>query len=269
MLLSPSSSDLTFFCTTSWGEEELSDAADVFVNQGVVHLRGPLIPSTLLNTLRVHCEKIVDETLSLLDNIGVDYTHQQQPFAFKEAASRCRGRIDIRHPDLQLAPFNHEHLVKNTIIARLLDRIFDGAYQLSFSGIVHSLPGSEAQGWHLDGDHLFKPWQLPAHAVTVFIPLSGLEPCDGIPQFIPGSHHHEVYRSLKEGTRTVAPISFEHLAGSITIFDYRTVHRGMPNLSDRARPLLYMVFAKPWYRDAANFSKQSLFQMANKMMDFS
>src|SRR5258708_35501853 len=40
------------------------------------------------------------------------------------------------------------------------------------------------------------------------------------------------------------------------LLDYRTLHAGMPNLSGRTRPIMYMVYARPWFFDHANHIKR-------------
>jgi ectoine hydroxylase-related dioxygenase (phytanoyl-CoA dioxygenase family) len=51
--------------------------------------------------------------------------------------------------------------------------------------------------------------------------------------------------------------------GDAIVFDYRILHRGLANISDQARPLAYFTFAKPWFRDATNYTKTSLFEDDN------
>jgi hypothetical protein len=38
--------------------------------------------------------------------------------------------------------------------------------------------------------------------------------------------------------------------------DYRLVHAGTQNRSPNPRPVLYNVYARPWYRDWKNYRKQ-------------
>ena len=43
--------------------------------------------------------------------------------------------------------------------------------------------------------------------------------------------------------------------GDVLIFDSRTVHRGLRNTHKRrSRPLLYLVYARPWWVDTVNFA---------------
>eukprot|EP00045_Choanoeca_perplexa_P009088 m.85859 g.85859 ORF g.85859 m.85859 type:complete len:276 (-) comp14743_c0_seq3:1818-2645(-) len=257
VLLSPSNSDLSFAASDSWDTDELQLAAEALFRHGVVHLSSNLLDTTTITKLRTNIDRVCDETIAQLDRLGVDYCNQQEPFSYKEAASRCRGRVDVRHPDLQQAPFTNSSVTHQPVLKGLLDLVLGEDHVVAFTGVVQSLPGAEAQGWHMDGDHLFQPWQLPPHAVTVFFNLTELSDEQGIPEFLPGSQLLEQYQQLQAGAE-VAPIRFAPAPGSITVFDYRTVHRGNANLSGRVRPLLYMVFAKPWFKDTANFTAESL-----------
>jgi hypothetical protein len=37
--------------------------------------------------------------------------------------------------------------------------------------------------------------------------------------------------------------------------DYRLSHWGTPNVGTRARPILYLVYTRPWFTDARNFQQ--------------
>jgi hypothetical protein len=45
--------------------------------------------------------------------------------------------------------------------------------------------------------------------------------------------------------------------GDVYLMDYRLVHRGTANQGQHARPILYLVYSCPWFRDIVNFTKQS------------
>jgi hypothetical protein len=44
--------------------------------------------------------------------------------------------------------------------------------------------------------------------------------------------------------------------GDCVMLDYRTLHAGLPNLSGRARPIVYMVYARPWFFDDVNHTNR-------------
>jgi hypothetical protein len=39
--------------------------------------------------------------------------------------------------------------------------------------------------------------------------------------------------------------------------DYRLIHGGLANRSDKVRPILYFVFSRYWFRDYANFTQKA------------
>eukprot|EP00434_Breviolum_minutum_P006500 symbB.v1.2.005738.t1/scaffold307.1/size232847/3 len=162
-------------------------------------------------------------------------------FQFREVCSRSMGRVDIRlgaeGPDVMLPWMSFVH-------AALGD-----AKEVS-RGVLLSSYGSNRQQWHRDSEHLFQT-QLPLHAMTIFTPLvEDLTSSMGFPSFIPGSHtwHHQA-----DHFGTVTPVTTWK---SWLAFDNRILHRGEANLDHlqkRDRPLLYFVYAKPWFQDVRNF----------------
>ena len=52
---------------------------------------------------------------------------------------------------------------------------------------------------------------------------------------------------------------FKHL-DRLELYDQRTVHRGVPNRTTTERPILYLLFARPWFREHINFGETSLFE---------
>ena len=50
--------------------------------------------------------------------------------------------------------------------------------------------------------------------------------------------------------------------GDAVVYDQRTVHRGTANRSTETRPVLYLLFARPWYQETLNFGKGRLFSTA-------
>ncbi len=44
--------------------------------------------------------------------------------------------------------------------------------------------------------------------------------------------------------------------GSCLLMDYRLSHQGLANRSQQVRPVLSLVYGRPWFRDSENFKKQ-------------
>ena len=48
------------------------------------------------------------------------------------------------------------------------------------------------------------------------------------------------------------------------MMDYRLIHGGMLNDSETIRPILYLVYSRPWFRDGFNFTSQPAVQISKK-----
>ena len=92
-----------------------------------------------------------------------------------------------------------------------------------------------------------------AHSLVVFLPLCDLNEENGPTAFLPGSHQRWTSDALEAeadapGSSTAgAPAILDVDAGDAILFDSRTQHAGGANRSQRARPVLYLVFARPWF----------------------
>lgn len=140
--------------------------------------------------------------------------------------------------------------------------------------VVYSRPGAIAQGWHADGDHQPQGssdagWHIDGwetrlarpYAVCLFLPLIDLNEEVGYPQFWPGSHRNRDlvgFGKVAELTNT----TFDGIcnAGDGVWYDYRLLHRGMPNKSQkgRTRPVVQIIFKKRWYVEKANYGHESI-----------
>ena len=49
--------------------------------------------------------------------------------------------------------------------------------------------------------------------------------------------------------------------GDLLLYDYRVCHRGTKNLSKsgKTRTMLYLLFARPWFKEHMNFGGEQLF----------
>lgn len=113
-----------------------------------------------------------------------------------------------------------------------------------------SMPGSETQPWHSDGDHLSSKKHLPVHCLNVFVPLVHLTPENGGTEMVPTTHILGHYDDKQPSTTVLAE------AGQCILFDFRLRHRGLGNKSRKPRPLLYVTYCIPSFRDTMNFNKR-------------
>jgi len=100
------------------------------------------------------------------------------------------------------------------------------------------------------------------YAVCMFLPLIRLDDEVGYTQFWPGSHRSgellgfgKVAELCQATWNGICPN-----LGDAVWYDYRLLHRGMPNRSeDTLRPVLQIVFKKKWYVERANYGEESVY----------
>ncbi|MGZ7030291.1 MAG: phytanoyl-CoA dioxygenase family protein [Terriglobales bacterium] len=147
----------------------------------------------------------------------------------------------------------------NYLLLRFLSAVL-GEMRLSGFTAVASYPGSEMQRMHRDHAHLFPPYvgpTLPVYAINVSVPLIDVDLTTGPTGIWPGSHR------LPDDRQPTADsmVSFPFERGDAILMDYRTVHAGLANRGTTLRPILYMVYARPWFFDDANHPERSPLNM--------
>ena len=140
------------------------------------------------------------------------------------------------------------------------------------AGCIYATPGASGQNWHTDGPlaSLRDDDAMP-YAINVFVPLVDVNSSNGT-QFVPGTHRPSAIDKRADKThnatgdaiavdapadvlaRTVSKLVPSASVGEAVLFDYRVVHRGMPNNTSAFRPLLYTTFTRRWYAGDENFS---------------
>jgi ectoine hydroxylase-related dioxygenase (phytanoyl-CoA dioxygenase family) len=142
-------------------------------------------------------------------------------------------------------------------LMRLLEAWLDSRIVLNSCTVVASHPGAASQHIHRDTGLLFENdarWvSIPAYAVSVAFPLIDVDMETGPTALWPGSHHWGPKRWIKESDVMVAPTLKR---GDCLVSDYRLIHGGLPNVSDRVRPNLYLVYARPWFSDDVNHRRR-------------
>ncbi len=163
-------------------------------------------------------------------------------------------RRDIVAVDLA-PPFNDPRVYANPYFFPILNELLGGVAALNSFGAVCAFPGAKAQYVHVEHPALFGETNLepilPCTALTVVLPLIDLDTEVGTTAVWLGSHRDLAPPPLADRRLDAAFIPTPKL-GSMYMMDYRIVHGGTANNSDRPRPILYAVYSRPWFSDLNN-----------------
>jgi ectoine hydroxylase-related dioxygenase (phytanoyl-CoA dioxygenase family) len=186
-------------------------------------------------------------------------------------------------------PISDERLLAAPAVLPLLRTLIaDGRYEFEVGdlSVVTSMPRTPAQHMHNDTGQVFKHdprWKahranvhaaarrasragrrahdrassvgwtgVPPHGIISFWPMLDMRAEHGPTRFVCGTHV-ECFASEEEcerRTKTIAPTAD---AGAAILFDMRLKHAGGENRSDVQRPVLYITYVRPWYKDYVNF----------------
>ncbi len=196
------------------------------------------------------------------DPIAVGSAH-----GFHEVCLRSPGRYDVSSSFDDFAP---EHLAP---IEAVMSRVLGDDHVPAFCGVVYSEPGSSDQQWHADSLHLYES-HGEANLVNGLVALHDIRYELGPTEFAPCSHYltnhltnpkvdgtnivYQTPANLNEpmlvGADPVHNLCLELPAGTVVLFDDRTLHRGRGNDSaDDARYVGYFSYRRPWYHPDTHF----------------
>ena len=201
-----------------------------------------------------------------IDNaFPVDLIHQLQTVFFERYSAYFQ---DNDHPDaLHVGdkrymltvgieePFDDPRLLASATVLPIIQKILgDEAVLGAFTAVI-SLPGSRDQQLHKDHPALFPDtrwhFDVPPFSAQIIIPLIPLDEFSGTTRFYKGSHKVLTTDSEALGHQdAMVPL------GSCLLNDYRCAHRGLGNRSDQVRPILTLIFNRPWFHDYKNYGRQ-------------
>lgn len=265
-------------------EEKMEDIARILKMNGVVVVQN-VVSKSLLDDLSKLAENIQDQVCAKLDEKKIRWRGTSdkpaETFRFVEVASRCSGRMDVRY---RMDRFSSSCIVENPSLMPIISSLLGGggtcstdpqhAAQLLYAGLIFSFPDSQDQPWHQDGMPLFPELRrpdamLPSYAINVFLPLSDEDGCveAGPTEFAPTSHLMDedvVMEGIQNGTTEIASPILKQ--GDALLYDYGICHRGTSNLTGqsstgvpRVRRILYLMYARPWFKEHLNFGSEHLF----------
>jgi hypothetical protein len=209
---------------------------------GAVLLRGAFAPATVDAMYREYLAQFGTLDLAEMRNRAA----KPAPTRFMEVGG---SRYEVILP--MTGTFGEPEVFANTLLIRFLAPLIGRDLHLNSFTAVISYPGAPPQRVHRDYPHLFfEPGVGPsllAHAVNVVVPLIDVDMQTGPTGVWLGSHRVQDL-AVDPRSITVCPLQ----RGDCIVLDYRTLHAGLPNRSGQARPIVYMVYARPWFFDHAN-----------------
>jgi Phytanoyl-CoA dioxygenase (PhyH) len=164
------------------------------------------------------------------------------------------------------APFTAPEIVSNRFALDVIREILGPDVICSYFASDTPLPGSDYQHAHSDAIPLFPEdgVTLPPFAYVVNLPLVDFRDNNGPLEIWPyGTHliadadlipiaefdHIQERRESALGrlAEEMGPVPLLAPAGSLIIRDIRMWHRGTPNRSAEPRPMVALVYNRPWY----------------------
>lgn len=177
----------------------------------------------------------------------------------RDIGGRCTSVLPFEGPFLERSFYANARLVE--IVAALLG----SEHGIGSLEVVMALPGATRQYQHVDGPLRFDQVvrgkkkgfsgdlsALPPYALALAVPLCAVDEVNGPTAIWPGSHRAALRARLPSEAAIRREFPVARMTGDFGrayLYDYRTFHRGLPNLSREPRPLLMMVFTRSWFRD--------------------
>ena len=171
-------------------------------------------------------------------------------------------------------PFNSPNLYANPLVMPIMKAILGDNCILNSFGSVVSLPGAGDQMMHYDHPPLYMDDEIdpyiPPYAVTMIVPLVELNSVTGTTVMMKKSHRQPMDRRIIPSSEAspspygAEPAYPQAEPGACLLMDYKLFHAGQANHSDAVRPILYNIYSRPWFRDYANYDKQSELEISKK-----
>ncbi|MCE9604979.1 MAG: phytanoyl-CoA dioxygenase family protein [Planctomycetia bacterium] len=206
-------------------------------------------------------ENVFDE--ALMDRLLVDFSERYRSYldegrpddALKVGNKRFMITVDVD------GRFNDPALYSAPLLTPILARLLSDEYVMGSFTAVASMPGAAEMRVHKDHPALFDDealsFALPTTAVTTLIPLRGFDLVMGTTRVWKGSHTVSSAAAAEmEYQDPCAP------KGSCLLMDYRLSHQGLANRSQVVRPVLSVVYNRPWFRDSVNYELQAPLRMS-------
>jgi len=230
----------------------IQTARQIFLSSGCC-----ILPDVLPIAFVEDCHKQATEDLESLQEtmrqtkskaIATSNVHlltATQRVDFAEMIARDGNRLDVRYNLDSLVP---TELIHHPVVYPLMRELLGSNVILLYAGVMWAMKSEESQKWHADGGHLFAEddHHSPPHCINVFYPLVDLSKENGATQVQLGTHRRDCDKE------SVVTLPLQVDAGGAILFDYRLQHSGGCNTTDTPRPILYLCYARDFFRDTRN-----------------
>ena len=166
--------------------------------------------------------------------------------------------------------FSSPNIYGSKIVLKILNQLFSingvsnenlkeqyKKYIIDSYTVITSLPNCRDQQLHSDGGGLFGSAVdnlLPPHAILLGIPLNNLDNINGTTEIFPKNNlKNEKFINKQQNSFSCKPFLKK---GDCYLMDFRTIHRGLANNSNRERSILFVRYCLPWWRDIANYRRK-------------
>ncbi len=223
-------------------EDTVNRAGKLFWTSGTLALENAIDPS-LVDALHE----------AFMEGYGREPEEVIRPKCLNVGPKRYQHTINLEGPFLNPAVY------RPPLVFPILSQLLGEDCILQSVGVVCALPGAESQKVHQDFIDLFPGFSglngiIPPYAITLVVPLVDLNEQTGTTAVWEGSHR------VKPTFDESDPLKGASLPwpkrGDGYLMDFRLYHQGTPNLTDQSRPILYLVYCRPWFQDRVNFKKQ-------------
>ncbi|NNE01368.1 MAG: hypothetical protein HKN47_28980 [Pirellulaceae bacterium] len=206
-----------------------------------------------------------------------EYYHEKYTCLSKSQLESRYAKVGDRRYMISVnvkGPLNCPALYANHRLMPILQNLLGPQCVISSFGSVIAFPGAAAQNVHFDYPPLFECEEtcvsLPPHAITLVVPLIDLTAETGSTAVWFGSHRRlgardELQRLAQSGSLD-GSVCQKPKMGDAFLMDFRMIHAGTPNIGDQARPILYIVYSRPWFREDLNFTEQPPIAITKKQL---
>ncbi len=239
-----------------WSDYHYAEPAKIAFSTQMMREHGTLLIENAFP--REHIEEMRELVFSgKYDRYFVEKDH---PDAMQTGDKRYMVTLDIE------GPLSSPVLYRNRFLDTLMRRVLGEDYIIGALHVVLSLPGARDMRVHKDHPALFRdpgsPMVTLPFAVSMMVPLMDMTPELGTTRLMKGSHLYP------DEAPAHLPVQDHYLqAGSCLLFDFRLTHQGLANRSNQIRPLFFITYYRPWFRDIVNFDLQPSISLSQQEYD--